>query len=59
MSTIELGALVRVALEGRVVARDEMGDSGYLVEYRRDGEARREWLSGDIVERVMTDGDGI
>ena len=53
---IKLGDKVRVAIEGRVVARDEMGDNGYLVEH--DG--KQDWIPPEIVERVPEqDGGGI
>jgi hypothetical protein len=46
---IELGARVKVQIEGKVVARDEMGDNGYLVEHGPDG--KQDWIPLEIVER--------
>lgn len=52
MSKIELGAKVRVQLEGRVVSRDEMGDNGYLVEHGPEGDVKQDWIPPEIVQRV-------
>ncbi|QKC99215.1 hypothetical protein [Mesorhizobium sp. NZP2298] len=60
MKKIELGALVRVQLEGRVVARDEMGDNGYLVEHGPEGDVKQDWIPPEIIEAVtVADGGGI
>jgi hypothetical protein len=49
---MEFGAAVRVVLEGRVVARDEMGDAGYLVEHTPNGKVKRVWVAPEVVERA-------
>lgn len=52
MRRIELGASVKVQVEGRVVARDEMGDAGYLVEYYGNDGKKVVWVAAEIVERA-------